>query len=58
MDCPALFSRAVRRDSRYNIEPGNGAPDANPFVDNDLSGKLDEDILSQWEGWLDEMEAK
>lgn len=45
------------RDSRYNIEPGNGAPDRNPFVDNDITDKLDEDILNQWEGWLDEMET-
>ncbi len=51
------FHVLALRDSRYNIEPGNGAPDCNPFVDSDISGKLDEDILSQWEGWLGEMEA-
>jgi hypothetical protein len=45
------------RDSRYNIEPGNGTPDCNPFIDSDIRGKLDEDILNQWEGWLNEMEA-
>jgi len=42
---------------RYNIEPGNGTPDGNPFVDSDIAGKLDDDILGQWEGWLGEMEA-
>jgi hypothetical protein len=51
------FHVLALRDSRYNLEPGNGAPDCNPFVDSDISGKLDEDILSQWEGWLGEMEA-
>jgi hypothetical protein len=51
------FHVLALRDSRYNIEPGNGAPDCNPFVDSDISGKLDEDILSQWELWLGEMEA-
>ncbi len=51
------FHVLALRDSRYNIEPGNGAPDCNPFVDSDISSKLDEDILNQWEGWLDEMEA-
>jgi hypothetical protein len=51
------FHVLVMRDSRYNLEPGNGAPDGNPFVDADISGKLDEDILNQWEGWLGEMEA-
>ena len=47
------FHVLAMRDSRYNIEPGNGAPDCNPFVDSDISGKLDEDILNQWEGWLE-----
>ncbi len=51
------FHVLVMRDSRYNLEAGNGAPDANPFVDSDISGKLDEDILRQWEGWLDQLEA-
>ena len=51
------FHVLAMRDSRYNIEPGNGAPDCNPFVDSDISGKLDDDILSQWDGWLGEMEA-
>ncbi|MCU0916484.1 MAG: hypothetical protein MUC88_18250 [Planctomycetes bacterium] len=51
------FHVLAMRDSRYNIEPGNGTPDCNPFLDSDISGKLDEDILSQWEGWLGEMEA-
>jgi hypothetical protein len=51
------FHVLALRDSRYNIEPGNGAPDCNPFVDSDISGKLDDDILNQWEGWLSEMEA-
>ncbi len=51
------FHVLALRDSRYNIEPGNGAPDCNPFVDSDISGKLDEDILNQWELWLGEMEA-
>jgi hypothetical protein len=51
------FHVLALRDSRYNIEPGNGAPDCNPFVDSDISGRLDDDILSQWEGWLAEMEA-
>ncbi len=51
------FHVLAMRDSRYNIEPGNGAPDCNPFIDSDITGKLDEDILDQWEGWLDEMEA-
>ena len=51
------FHVLAMRDSRYNIEPGNGTPDCNPFVDSDISGKLDEDILNQWEGWLGEMEA-
>jgi len=51
------FHVLAMRDSRYNIEPGNGAPDCNPFVDSDITGKLDEDILTQWDGWLDEMEA-
>ena len=51
------FHVLALRDSRYNLEPGNGAPDCNPFVDSDISGKLDEDILDQWEGWLGEMEA-
>jgi len=51
------FHVLAMRDSRYNIEPGNGAPDCNPFVNSDISGKLDEDILNQWEGWLKELEA-
>jgi hypothetical protein len=51
------FHVLAMRDSRYNLEPGNGAPDCNPFVDSDISGKLDDDILNQWEGWLDEMET-
>jgi len=51
------FHVLALRDSRYNIEPGNGTPDCNPFVDSDISGKLDEDILNQWELWLGEMEA-
>ncbi len=51
------FHVLALRDSRYNIEPGNGAPDCNPFIDSDISGKLDEDILNQWELWLGEMEA-
>jgi hypothetical protein len=51
------FHVLALRDSRYNLEPGNGAPDGNPFEDSDISGKLDDDILSQWEGWLGEMEA-
>jgi len=51
------FHVLALRDSRYNLEPGNGAPDCNPFVASDITGKLDEDILNQWEGWLAEMEA-
>jgi len=51
------FHVLALRDSRYNLEPGNGTPDGNPFVDSDISGVLDEDILGQWEGWLDKMEA-
>jgi hypothetical protein len=51
------FHVLALRDSRYNLEPGNGAPDCNPFVDSDIAGKLDEDILNQWEGWLGEMET-
>jgi hypothetical protein len=51
------FHVLVMRDSRYDIELGNGAPDGNPFVDSDITGKLDEDIRNQWEGWLSEMEA-
>ena len=51
------FHMLVMRDSRYNLEPGNGAPDANPFVGSDIGGKLSEDILHQWEGWLKQFEA-
>jgi len=51
------FHLLAMRDSRYNLEPGNGAPDANPFENADINGKLDEDILNQWEGWLREFEA-
>jgi hypothetical protein len=51
------FHVLAMRDSRYNLEPGNGAPDCNPFVDSDISGRLDEDILNRWEGWLGEMET-
>jgi len=39
------FHVLAMRDSRYNIEPGNGAPDCNPVVDSHITGKLDEDIL-------------
>jgi hypothetical protein len=51
------FHVLAMRDSRYNIEPGNGAPDCNPFIDSDITARLDEDILDQWEGWLGEMET-
>lgn len=51
------FHVLALRDSRSNIEPGNGTPDGNPFVNSDIAGKLDENILNQWEGWLTEMEA-
>ncbi|MCX8038673.1 MAG: hypothetical protein N3D11_16790 [Candidatus Sumerlaeia bacterium] len=51
------FHVLAMRDSRYNLEPGNGAPDCNPFENADISGKLDEDILQQWEGWLTALEA-
>ncbi len=29
-----------------------------PFVDHDPSKGLDEDVLNQWDGWLDQLEAK
>ena len=51
------FHLIAMRDSRYNLEKGNGAPDANPFINSDIGGKLSEDILRQWEGWLDKFEA-
>jgi hypothetical protein len=51
------FHLLALRDSRYNIEPGNGTPDSNPFENADIAGKLDEDILNQWEGWLRQFEA-
>ncbi|MBM3333999.1 hypothetical protein FJY63_04995, partial [Candidatus Sumerlaeota bacterium] len=51
------FHLIALRDSRYNLEPGNGAPDSNPFENADISGRLDQDILNQWEGWLKRFEA-
>jgi len=36
---------------------GDGGPDHNPFVDSDPALGFDEDILQQWEGWLDQAEA-
>ncbi len=51
------FHVLAMRDSRYNVEPNNGAPDCNPFENADIAGRLDEDILNQWEGWLTALEA-
>ncbi|MEK7509964.1 MAG: DUF2304 domain-containing protein [Patescibacteria group bacterium] len=35
---------------------GDGDLTENPFVDSDVQGELDEDILHQWEEWFDDME--
>ncbi len=35
---------------------GDGQPDHNPFVNSDPAQGLDQDILDQWEGWLQRCE--
>lgn len=36
---------------------GDGGADENPFIDSDPTNALDDDILTQWDGWFDEMDA-
>lgn len=44
-------------DARYG---GDGTPDkdgtGNPFVDSDITGDIDEDILDQWDQWFTALE--
>lgn len=46
-----IYLQAVRSHG------GDGGKDENPFVDSDPAKGLDEDILKQWEGWFDLMDA-
>jgi len=46
-----IYFQAVRSHG------GDGSADHNPFVDSDPAMGLDPDILDQWEGWFDAMEA-
>jgi hypothetical protein len=36
-------------DSRYG---GDGPADGNPFVNANITGNIDADILNQWYGWF------
>jgi hypothetical protein len=41
-------------DGRYG---GDGTPDANPFVNAAIGGNIDADILNQWLGWFQTLDA-
>ena len=41
-------------DSRYG---GDGPADGNPFVNANINGEIDADILNQWHGWFQTLDA-
>jgi hypothetical protein len=41
-------------DSRYG---GDGPADGNPFVNANITGDIDADILNQWHGWFQTLDA-
>ena len=36
---------------------GDGAPGTNPFVNSNINGEIDADVLNQWYGWLHTLDA-
>jgi len=51
------FHCQMTRMKRCNIK-NEGDDTHTPFVDHDPSKGLDEDVLNQWDGWLDQLEEK